>query len=144
MRVIMRRPDSPGREQLADSIVRCIDRNGLRQGLALCRELNERHPDYAYGWYLASFLMKKARHYADALRAIDRALQISAADKYQLHRFKCLYEMGDIAAARDAAGGLGGRDFDDAPLHSELGTLLLRAGDHAVAALDQYDRAVRL
>ncbi|MDP9179983.1 MAG: hypothetical protein M3O61_20130, partial [Gemmatimonadota bacterium] len=62
-------PVPPGREKAADSIVRCIDAGDLAQGLALCRELNARHPDYAYGWYLASFLMKKARRLTDALKA---------------------------------------------------------------------------
>ena len=38
--------------QLADAIVRCIDANDLRQGLALCEQLNRQYPGYAYGWYL--------------------------------------------------------------------------------------------
>ena len=136
-------PAPSGREQVADTIVRCIDANDLARGLALCRELNERHPDYPYGWYLASYLMKRARRYADALRAIDRALQLDATGRYRLHRVKCLFEMGDIAGARAAAAGIAGLDFDDALLHGELGTLLHQLGDHA-GALRRYDQALRL
>ena len=135
-------PSPSGREQVADAIARCIDGGDLARGLALCRDLNTRHPDYAYGWYLASFLMKKARHHADALKAIERALQLSPCDRYRLHRAKCLFESGDIAAARPAAAAIGGRDFDEAVLHGELGTLLHQLGEHT-AALDQYDRAIR-
>lgn len=135
-------PSPTGREQVADAVVRCIDGGDVARGLALCRDLNTRHPDYAYGWYLASFLMKNARHHADALKAIDRALELSSSDRYRLHRAKCLFESGDIAAARVAARGIGGQDFDEATLHGELGTLLHQLGEHT-AALDQYDRAIR-
>lgn len=138
----MHSPSAPGREQLADSIVQCIERNDVRQGLALCQPLNERHPDYAYGWYLASYLMKKARRHADALRAIDRALALSPSDRYRLQRAKCLYESGDIAGARAATGLVTGRDLGDAVLHGDLGSLLHMLAEHA-AALDQYDRAIR-
>jgi len=136
-------PGSSGKEQVADAIARCIDANDLARGVALSHELNARHPDYAYGWYLTSFLAKKARRYADALGTIERALQLSPTDRYRLHRVKCLFEMSDIAKARTAAGEMGGSDFDDPLLHGDLGSLLHQLGDHA-AALAQYDRALRL
>jgi tetratricopeptide (TPR) repeat protein len=136
-------PAPSGKEQIADAIVRCIDSNDLARGLALSHELNARHPEYAYGWYLASFLMKKARRYADALGTIERALQLSTSDRYRLHRVKCLFEMGSVGDARAAASEMGGKDFDDPLLHGELGSLLHQLGDH-VAALAQYERAIRL
>ena len=89
----------PHAHQLADSIARCIDVNDVQQGLVLCQQLNRQYPGYAYGWYLASFLMKKARHLRDALLAIDRALQLEPADKYVLHKAKCLFEAGDTTQA---------------------------------------------
>jgi tetratricopeptide (TPR) repeat protein len=135
-------PAPSGRSQAADAIVRCIDAGDLKQGLALCRELNARDPDYAYGWYLSSFLMKKLRRHIDALQAVDRALQITPSDRYRLHRARCQFEMGDIAAARSAATAIAGRDFEDAGLHGELGTLLYQLGEHG-PALDQYERAIR-
>jgi len=135
-------PVLTGKEQVADAIVRCIDANDLARGVALSRELNARHPDYAYGWYLASFLAKKARRYADALEMVKRAVLLAPIDRYRLHRVKCLFEMGDVAGARVAAAELDGRDFDVPPLHAELATLLHQFGDHA-AAVAQYDRALR-
>ena len=98
----------PHAHQLADSIARCIDANDLQQGLALCQQLNRQYPGYAYGWYLASFLMKKARHLRDALLAIDRALQLEPADKYLLHKAKCLFEAGDTAQAAAVADAVVG------------------------------------
>jgi tetratricopeptide (TPR) repeat protein len=136
-------PGSSGKEQVADAIVRCIDANDLARGAALSRELSARHPDYAYGWYLASFLARKARRYAEALESIERALRLAPGDRFSLHRVKCLFEMGDVAGARIAASEIGGRDFGDPLLHGELGTLLHQLGEHA-AAVAQYDRALRL
>ena len=136
-------PESNGKEQVADAIARCIDANDLARGVALSRDLNGRHPDYAYGWYLSSFLARKMRRYAEAVQAIDRALRLASTDRYSLHRARCLFEMGDIDAARTAAAEMGGRDLGNPLLHGELGTLLHQLGDHA-AALTQYDRALRL
>src|SRR3954453_18782014 len=89
----------PNPQSLVEAIVRCIDGNAVPQGLALCQRLNRQFPDHSYGWYLASFLMKKARNLRDALRAIDRALQLEDAAKYRLHKAKCLFESGDAPAA---------------------------------------------
>ncbi len=134
---------SPGQEQLAEQVTRLIDAGDLRQALAACQHLNQGFPDYAYGWYLASYLMKKVRHFADALRAIDRALALSAEDKYLLHRAKCLFEASQVAAATEQAVALHERAFDDAHLHSELGSLFHMLGDHP-RALAQYSHAIAL
>jgi len=139
----MQGPGSTGREQVADAIVRCIDANDLARGAALARELNARHPDYPYGWYLASFLARKARRYPEAVQAIDRALLLGPTDRYALHRIKCLFDMGELPAARMAAKELDGRDFGEPSLHGEFGTLLHQLSEHATA-LSQYDRALRL
>jgi tetratricopeptide (TPR) repeat protein len=130
------------REQVADAIVRCIDANDLARGAALCRELTGSHPDYAYGWYLASFVARKLRRHRDALAAIERALALAPTDRYRLQRARCLFDSGDVAATRRACTDLGGRDLEDAQLHGDLGTLLHQLGEHP-AALDQYDRAIR-
>ena len=99
----MSSPAPQSKEQIADAIVRCIDAKDLRKALAICQQLNRQHPDYAYGWYLASFLMQKVRHYADAIKAIDRALQLAYLDKYQLQKTRCHFEANDIAGATAAA-----------------------------------------
>ena len=74
------------------------------QGLALCRELNRRHPDYAYGWYLASFLMKKARQLRRcAARDRPRPAARRLSTNTGCTRPSACSRSGDVA------GGRGGR-----------------------------------
>ncbi len=131
------------REQLADRVTGCIEAGDLRQALEAGQDLNRQHPDYAYGWYLASWLLRKAQRLPDALRTIDRALALEPSDRFRLHRARCLLEAGDMAGAVAAAGELRGRPLADAVLHGELGTLLYRVGDHA-GALEHYSAAIDL
>jgi tetratricopeptide (TPR) repeat protein len=133
----------PSKEQLADRVTGHIDRKDLRQALAACQQLNRHHPDYAYGWYLASFLMNKIRHHADALKAIDRALQLSPLDKYQLHKARCHFEANDVAGAIAAAAAIKDKSFVDPALHNQLGSMLHLLGDHA-GALQHFSRAIVL
>ncbi|MGB5133207.1 MAG: sulfotransferase [Steroidobacteraceae bacterium] len=139
----MSRQAQQSKEQIADAIVHSIDTRDYGKALAICERLNREHPDYAYGWYLASYLMKKGRHHGDALKAIERALQLSYTDRYQLHKAKCLFESGDVAGAMAAAGPIKGQSFQDAELHGEFGSLLHYLGDHA-NALVHYSRAIEL
>lgn len=139
----MSSPASQSKEQIADAIVACIDAKDLRKGLATCQQLNRQHPDYAYGWYLASFLMHRVRHYADAIKAIDRALQLAHLDKYQLHKIRCHFESNDLAGAIAAAAEVKEESFMDPLLHSQLGLLLHQLGDNA-GALVHYTKAIEL
>ncbi len=66
------------REQMADRVTGCIEAGDLRQALEACQELNRHHPDYAYGWYLASWVLRKTRRLAgrvagDRSRAATRS-----------------------------------------------------------------------
>ncbi len=131
------------KEQLSDVVTRCIDGNDLRQALSTCQQLNRAYPDYAYGWYLASFLMKKARNLPDAIKAIDRALQLGSSDKYVLHKARCLFEGGDLAGAVAAIGAICDKSFGDPQLHGDVGALLNLLGDQT-RALQHYSLAVEL
>lgn len=131
------------RERLAEFISARIDALDLRGGLAACQTLNRAHPDYAHGWYLASFLMRKAGNHADALRAIDRAIELEPSDRHRLHKVRVLLKGGEVAAARTAIAMLAGRRFNDPMLLDDYGDLLHQLGDHR-AALAQYSRAVEL
>jgi Flp pilus assembly protein TadD len=133
----------PTQEQLAELVNRHIDAGDVRQGLATCQRLNRDFPAHAYGWYLASFLMKRARNFPDALRAIDRAIELSCSDRYLLHKARCLFESGDITGAIAAAAKLRDKSFTEAQLHNDLASLLHMLGDHD-HALQHYSRAVTL
>ncbi len=139
----MTHPPSRERDRLAELVSTRIDAQDLRGALAACQELNRTFPDFAHGWYLASFVMRKARGYPDALRAIDRALELEPSDLHLLQKVKCLLESGDLEAARAAAVGLRDRSFCDAMLHDDFGAVLHQLGDHR-AALEQYSRAAAL
>jgi len=139
----MTRAAPQDRERLADFIAARIDALDLRGGLAACQTLNTAYPAYAHGWYLASFLMRKVGNHADALRAIDRAIELEPSDRHRLHRARVLLEGGDPAAARTAIAMLADRRFDDTMLLDDHGDLLYQLGDHR-AALAQYSRAVEL
>ena len=131
----------PNKEQLADRVGFCIDNNDIPRALAICQQLTREFPDYAYGWYLASFLLKKQRRYAEALAAIDRALLPAYSDKYQLHKARCLFEMDDIVAAAAAVVPLRDSSFSDARSHNELGALLHLLQDYP-NALKHYAKAI--
>lgn len=133
----------PAKEHLADRIAGLVDRGDVGQALAACRQLNDSHPDYAYGWYLASFLMKKAGNPVDALNAIKRALQLGYSDKFQLQKAKCLFSAGDIPGAAAAIDPLAEKSFDDPDLHNETGSQLYLLGDYR-KALVHYSRAIEL
>lgn len=139
----MTSPAEPTREQLAASVVRCIDSNDLRQGLARCQQLNRDYPGFAYGWYLASFMMRRVHHLRDALRAIEQAVTIEDRPRYRLHQARCLYESGDLLRTAAVLDALGDCSLGEAHLHSEMGSLLLLLGRHA-ESLEQYTRAVEL
>ncbi len=133
----------PSKEQLADQVTRCVQGNDMHRALALSQRLTHEHPTYPYGWYLASFLLKKQHRYTEALASIDRALQLSYTDRYQLHRAKCLFESGDAAGAAAAIAPIQDGSFSDPLLHNELGGVLHFMGDHD-RALSHYSKAITI
>lgn len=139
----MTAPTPADRQQLADRVAGNIEAGDIRRAFEACRELNQGYPDHAYGWYLASFLLKKTGRVRDALVAIDRALRLDPSPRYRLHRAQCLVQLGDRAAVATEAVALRQARFGDAAMHADAGTLLHETGDHA-AALDHYTRAIEL
>jgi len=135
--------DSPGQEQLAEQIARYIDANDLRRALAACDQLNRAYPGYGYGWYLASFALKRARNLPGALESIGRALEIEEAPSFRLQQAKCLFESRDLDGARMVVAPLREGTFDDARLHEDLGSLLNQLADYP-GALRHFSRAVDL
>ena len=133
----------PGRAQLSDQVARLIDAKDPTNALTACQQLNRLYPDDAYGWYLASYLMKQAGRYGDALQTIEQALLLSYADNFQLHKTKCLFAAGDIAGAMAALSIIKGKSFADPVMHHELGSLLHLLHDYDQALL-HYSRASEL
>lgn len=139
----MTTPTLGDRRRLADRVADRIEAGDIRVALDTSVELNRLYPDYAYGWYLASFLMRKTGRARDALRAIDQALQLEPSPRYRLLRAQCLLQLGDRSAVATEAAALQEILSGDAALHADVGTLLYETGDHA-GALVHYTRAIEL
>lgn len=139
----MQSPTLPSREALADEITRWLDAGDLRRALAGCEQLNRSCPEYAYGWYLASFAFRRVRRLEPALAAIERAIALDPVDRYLLHRGRCQFEARDVAAARVTLAPLSRHEFTIARLHDEAGSLFNMLGDHPTA-LWHFERAVAL
>ena len=131
------------REQLADTIVQLIDRGEIRRGIAVCRQLNDLYPTYGYGWYLASYLLKQSGNYRDALRTVDRALELARNDRFQLHKASCHFAAGELERAGAAIDEIRHKSFADAALHGDVASLLHQLGDHP-GSLRHYASAARL
>jgi tetratricopeptide (TPR) repeat protein len=139
----MTMPTVGDRERLSAQVAGCIEAGDIRRAIEICQELNRRYPDHPYGWYLASFLMKKTRRVREALHAIDQALQLDPQPRYRLHRAQCLLQLGDRAGVATEAAALKQVGFREATMHADAGTLLYEAGDHT-GALQHYTRAIEL
>ena len=115
-----------------------------REAAEECDRLNQQFPEYESGWYTASHLAMVIKEPLVAVRAIDRALQLSPGKPAWLfQRIECLGAMGDVAAARESAKQLSGHQFDSARISAAFAHTLTRLGMF-VSAREHYARAVEL
>jgi len=105
---------------------------------------NAKEIEYESGWYTASHLAMAIKEPLVAVRAIDRALQLSPGKPAWLfQRIECLGAMGDVAAARESAKQLSGHQFDSPGICAAFAHRLTRLGMFAPAR-EHYARAVEL
>ena len=115
-----------------------------REAAEECDRLNQQFPEYESGWYTASHLAMVIKEPMVAVRAIDRALQLSPGKPAWLfQRIECLGAMGDVAAARESAKQVSGHRFDSAGTSAAFARTLTRLGMF-VSAREHYARAVEL
>jgi len=116
----------------------------MRDAAAACDQLNQSYPDYEPGWILACKLAMLVNEPLIALRAIDRALQLSPGKpEWLLQRLECLGALGDTDAALLMASQLGDHAFAHPSLSSNYGLVLTRLGLYELART-QYRRACEL
>jgi tetratricopeptide (TPR) repeat protein len=121
-----------------------IDAGQMRDAAESCDQLNQQFPEYEPGWYTASHLAMLVKESMVALRAIDRALQLSPGKpEWLVQRIECLGALGDVAAARESAKQLSGHQFDSAGVSAAFAHTLTRIGMF-VAARNHYARSVEL
>jgi len=116
----------------------------FRDAAMACDQLNQQFPEYESGWYTASHLAMMVKEPQLAVRAIDRALQLSPGNpRWLLQRVECLGASGDKEAARATAEQLSGHQFDTADVSAGFGLALTRLGNYREAQF-QYSRAAEL
>jgi tetratricopeptide (TPR) repeat protein len=125
-------------------VLRLMQARDWRAADAACRQLVDRYPKLAEGWSAASRIAMALGAPGDALRAIDRAVDLEAAEpKFLMHRAQCLFALGlrhDASEATDAVERCAGTD---AAVWDAIGTLRSYANDQQ-RALGACDRAVVL
>jgi tetratricopeptide (TPR) repeat protein len=115
-----------------------------RKAAEECDRLNQQFPEYESGWYTASHLAMVIKEPMVALRAIDRALQLSPGKpEWLFQRIECLGALGDVAAARESAKQLSGHQFDSAGISAAFAHTLSRLGMFE-SARDHYARSIEL
>jgi tetratricopeptide (TPR) repeat protein len=115
------------------------------RGAALtCRQLNERYPGFAAGWFTASHIAVARGDLAPALEAIDRAVTLEPTNAaFRLHRAGCLLAQRRRRDAIDAAGSAERCASVTPGILDAIGTLFSNANEQR-RALAAYDRAAAL
>ncbi len=116
----------------------------VREAAELCDTLNQQYPDYEPGWITASQLAMYVREPLIAVRAIDRALQLSPGNPAWLYqRVECLIALGDKEAAVATAQQLVKQRFSSPVMATGLGNLFSKLNMHSEAR-EQYQSAAEL
>ncbi len=118
------------REQ--DAVVRrLVDQLRLRDAAIECDLLNQQHPEYEAGWYTACRLAMAIEEPILAVRAIDRALQLSPGKpEWLFQRVEALVAAGDSAAAHDTALLLLNYEFNTAAAAARFADTLTALGNY--------------
>ncbi len=133
-----------GAEEIQGLIKQLIDAGKLRDAAESCDEMNQRFPDHESGWYTASQLAMLNKEPIPAVRAIDRALQLSPGKPQWLcQRVECLLAAGDADAAKETARQLNDYRFGSASEAAEFTRILSRLGMFGLAKF-HCERAVEL
>lgn len=131
------------KEQAAE-IRQMINAGKIREAAEACDQLNQQYPEFEPGWYTASRLAMVINEPLIAVRAIDRALQLSPGKpEWLFQRVECLSAMGDTEAARATAGQLSAYQFDSAGSAAAFAYTLTRLGLYEDAQR-QYTRSIEL
>jgi tetratricopeptide (TPR) repeat protein len=109
-----------------------------------CRQLIERHPGFAAGWFAASYIAIAQGNPAASLEAIDRAVALEPTNAaFRLHRAGCLLAQRRRRDAIDEAQSVERSASVTPAILDAVGTLLSNANEQR-RALAAYDRAVAL
>ena len=121
-------------QQLEEQVRRLAQAGDVRQAAELCDRLNQQFPEYEPGWYSASRLALLINEPLIAVRAIDRALQLSPGRPEWLYqRTESLIAAGEIEAAQETAKAISGLRFASADASAAVGQTMVKLGNYDVA-----------
>lgn len=125
-------------------IARLLSRGDLKTAETCCERLTREFPQFLPGWYSASFIALALGHPADALVAIQRALEGGVPDaRIQLQYARCLAAVARVTEASLSAAMAMRAARIDAPLLDEIGSLYSSMGEHS-KAVEAYSKAIAL
>lgn len=134
----------PTAVEMESRVRQLIGDGQLREAAAACDELNQQHPEFIPGWVTASTLAMRVNEPVIAVRAIDRALQLSPGQPDMLlRRVHCLKAAGETAAAAETARHIAPHRFETAAAAADCGLVLSQLGMF-VEARAQYLGACEL
>jgi tetratricopeptide (TPR) repeat protein len=125
--------------------IRELIRDGkLHDAAVACDQMNQQFPEFEIGWYTSSHLAMKLNQPQLAVRAIDRAIQLSPGKpEWLFQRVEILAAMGDLTAARETAEQLSDHSFQSASVAASFARSLSYLGMHE-ASRRHCRRAVEL
>ena len=116
-------------EEFEASIRNLIRDELLHEAVVACDQMNQQFPEFERGWYTSSHLAMKLNQPLLAVRAIDRAIQLSPGNpEWLFQRIECLGAMGDVNAAKATAEKLSGHLFKSAGISAAFAHTLSRLG----------------
>ena len=125
-------------------VLRLMQARDWRGADVLCRQLVERHPEFAAGWFAASHIALAQGAAAPALAAIDRAVEREPKNAAsRLHRATCLLALRRRRDALEAADSAVRCASANPLVLDAAGTLFSNVGEQR-RALAAYDQAVAL
>jgi Tfp pilus assembly protein PilF len=125
-------------------IARLLNRGDLKTAEICCERLTNEYPQFLPGWYSASFIALALGRSADALVAIQRALEAGAPDaRIHLQYARCLMAVGRMTEACASAATALTAARNDAPLLDAIGSLYSSIGEQH-KAVEAYSNAIAL
>ncbi|MGK0498393.1 MAG: tetratricopeptide (TPR) repeat protein [Oceanicoccus sp.] len=84
------------KKELLNELIRSLNTGQLQQGLHKAKLFNQRYPDCADGWYLASCMLTKIDA-VSAFNAVNKAISIDQEErKYKVQKALCVMALGKV------------------------------------------------
>ena len=131
-------------EQQLETVWGYIDSQNVSQAVSACRNFNQSYSNSADGWFATSFLALQLRDASQALRAIDKAINLAPKEpKWQIHKAQCCLLAGDKKTAQTIITPLIAQDYQDAKVCADLALVLNKLALYSQAS-KYYEQAIEL